>query len=66
MLEESEIRERLIRAQKEHVDLDSTIGLLTSAGAFDQILVQRLKKRKLQLKDEIMTLSSKLIPDDIA
>jgi len=66
MLEEAELRRRLAEAEQEHVDLDAMIDRVAEAGAYDQIQMQRLKKRKLRLKDEITSLRSRLIPDDIA
>jgi hypothetical protein len=52
--------------RSEHRDLDTVITRLSEQGAIDQIQIQRLKKRKLLLKDEIARLESRLIPDDIA
>ncbi|MEJ0045109.1 MAG: YdcH family protein, partial [Rhodospirillales bacterium] len=51
--------------RSEHRDLDTVIARL-SAQPVDQLQVQRLKKRKLMLKDEISRLESRLIPDSIA
>ena len=50
----------------EHRDLDDVIARVTEAGPFDQLQIQRLKKRKLMLKDEIARLESRLLPDIIA
>lgn len=50
----------------EHRDLDDIIGRLLDAGPVDMIQIQRLKKRKLILKDEIAKLEDQLIPDIIA
>ena len=50
----------------EHEDLDDTIERLNEKVPFDQIKLQRLKKRKLFLKDEITNLKSKILPDIIA
>lgn len=57
---------RLHEVRSEHRDLDTVIARLAEQGSLDQIQVQRLKKRKLMLKDEIAWLESRLIPDDIA
>ena len=60
------IRQRLAELQSEHRDLDDVIAQITLGGAFDQLQVQRLKKRKLMLKDQIAQLESELLPDIIA
>ena len=57
---------RLSELETEHRDLDDVIAQITAGVMFDQIQVQRLKKRKLMLKDEILRLRSGLIPDSIA
>ncbi|HJS86279.1 MAG TPA: YdcH family protein [Acetobacteraceae bacterium] len=58
---------RLHELRSEHRDLDTVIARLSADhGSLDQIQVQRLKKRKLMLKDEIAWLENRLIPDDIA
>jgi hypothetical protein len=56
---------RLHELRSEHRDLDTVITRLGESGA-DALQLQRLKKRKLKLKDEIMWLESRLIPDVIA
>jgi hypothetical protein len=56
---------RLHELRSEHRDLDTVIHRLSEGGA-DQLQMQRLKKRKLLLKDEIARLESRLIPDNIA
>ena len=53
-------------SQKKHSELDETIIRLIQLGTHDQLHLRRLKKRKLQLKDQITALNSNLIPDDIA
>ncbi len=57
---------RLHELRSEHRDLDTVIIRMSELGAQDQLSVQRLKKRKLSLKDEIARLESRLIPDNIA
>jgi hypothetical protein len=57
---------RLHELRSEHRDLDTVIIRMSELGAQDLLNVQRLKKRKLSLKDEIMRLESRLIPDNIA
>lgn len=65
-MDEDAIRERLAAVKEEHGDLDTAISAMQSAGAFDLLQVQRLKKRKLILKDEMSTLEGMLLPDIIA
>jgi hypothetical protein len=57
---------KLHELRSEHRDLDSVIARLSEQGAIEQLQLQRLKKRKLLLKDEIAWLESRLIPDSIA
>lgn len=64
--EEREIREELERLRQEHRDLDEAIGAMDMTGLGDPIRRQRLKKRKLALKDRIVQLEDKLLPDIIA
>ena len=52
--------------RSEHRDLDTVIARMSSTGGSDQLQLQRLKKRKLLLKDEIARVESRLIPDSIA
>ena len=56
---------KLHELRSEHRDLDTVIARI-SAGPVDQLQLQRLKKRKLMLKDEVSWLESRLIPDNIA
>ncbi len=60
---ESQIRARLAELEAEHRALDSAIGVMHEQAAPDIFAIQRLKKRKLQLKDSIQRLRSRLIPD---
>ena len=64
--EKTALKVKLIDLRTRHRELDEKIGRLTEEGAFDQIQVQRLKKQKLQLKDEIAEIESQLLPDIIA
>jgi hypothetical protein len=57
---------KLHELRSEHRDLDTVIARLAEAAPTDQLHLQRLKKRKLLLKDEISWLESRLIPDSIA
>ena len=65
-LEQSEIQERIIALQQEHRDLDDAIAALVDKGVYDQLLLQRMKKRKLALRDLIGRLGALLLPDIIA
>ena len=65
-LEQSEIRKRIIALQQEHRDLDDIIAALADTGAHDQLQLQRMKKRKLALRDLIKRLEALLVPDIIA
>jgi hypothetical protein len=60
------IKARLEQLRSEHRDLDDAIARLSEAAPFDTLQVQRLKKRKLVLKDLITRLESQLVPDIIA
>ncbi len=57
---------KLEALRSEHADLDYAISALTDKPAFDQVQVQRLKKRKLWLRDMIARLESEGHPDIIA
>jgi hypothetical protein len=63
---EEELKKRLGALRVEHRDLDAAIAALTSIGGPDQVQVARLKKRKLQLKDQIAIIEDYLTPDIIA
>jgi hypothetical protein len=64
--EERELRELLARLQQEHRDLDAAITALAESPGSDVIQVQRLKKRKLALRDRIRAIEDQLTPDIIA
>ena len=64
--EERELREQLARLQQEHRDLDAAIAALVESPGSDLIQVQRLKKRKLVLRDKIRQIEDQLTPDIIA
>jgi len=65
-VELARIAQRLAALRLEHRDLDLAIARLQSDGEADDLAVKRLKKRKLQLKDQIARLESDLIPDEPA
>ncbi|MDE0057107.1 MAG: DUF465 domain-containing protein [Defluviicoccus sp.] len=60
------LRRRLADLETEHRDLDDVIARIMDAVTYDQLQVQRLKKRKLRLKDEIARIRALLVPDIIA
>ncbi len=64
--EERELREQLARLQQEHRDLDAAISALQHSPGSDLLQVQRLKKRKLYLRDRISHIEDQLTPDIIA
>jgi hypothetical protein len=64
--EERALREQLARLQQEHRDLDAAIAALAASPGADLIQVQRLKKRKLVLRDRIRQIEDQLTPDIIA
>ena len=57
------IEQRIIELQIEHRDLDQIIDRLIQESINDELLLRRLKKRKLQLKDAISSLQQQLTPD---
>ena len=66
MENQESIRRRIAELRIEHRNLGDVIDRVSQPEPFDQLKLQRLKKRKLELKDKIQRLRSKLIPDDIA
>ena len=66
MTDRDALEAKLIELKTEHRDLDDVIARMGKQVPFDQLLMQRLKKRKLQLKDAISRLQARLVPDIIA
>jgi hypothetical protein len=64
--QERELRNQLARLQQEHRDLDVAIAALEDAPGRDILQVQRLKKRKLYLRDRISFIEDQITPDIIA
>ena len=60
------LKAKLAVLKTEHRDLDEVIAQLAERAPFDQLQLQRLKKRKLLLKDQISKIESELLPDIIA
>ncbi len=66
MNEQEQLKELLVQLKAEHRDLDDAINALSQRAVPDMVQIQRLKKRKLVLRDEISRTESKLLPDIIA
>jgi hypothetical protein len=66
MANQEALKEQLALLKSEHRDLDDAIHALAQRQMPDMIQLQRLKKRKLQLRDEIIKIESQLLPDIIA
>ena len=64
--DERELREQLVRLRAEHRDLDAEIVAVEESPTSDQLLIKRLKKRKLAIKDQITAIEDQLWPDIIA
>jgi hypothetical protein len=64
--QEREIRLELARLRQEHRDLDAAIAALELSGRGDRLTIQRLKKKKLAIKDQVSRLEDQLLPDIIA
>ncbi len=66
MEEIEDLKEKLALLEHEHRDLDTIIERLMSVQPIDLLQIQRLKKKKLLLKDQINKLKSDILPDIIA
>ena len=62
----SQIKTRIIELKLEHRDLNQLIEQLVRDPSFEELHIKRLKKRKLQVKDELAILEDRLIPDFLA
>lgn len=62
-LDPEQVQERIVALEIEHRDLDEAIARLADLPNRDDLLLTRLKKRKLQLKDQILQLKMLLVPD---
>ncbi len=60
------LKAKLQELRSEHRDLDEAIARLDAAPAEDELLMRRLKKRKLYLKDRIAAIERALEPDEYA
>jgi hypothetical protein len=61
-----EFRELLVKLRADHRALDEEIVSLENDGGADQLMIRRLKKKKLALKDQITKIEDQLLPDIIA
>ena len=66
MDDELDLLKKLDELRIEHRDLDIVIEKLAGSATIDMLHMQRLKKRKLVLRDHIMTIENMLVPDIIA
>ena len=62
-MDQEEIKRRIIELQIEHRDLDDAIDRLNEQFGVDDLALQRMKKRKLQIKDSVSRLEMGLVPD---
>ncbi len=62
-MDADDVKVRVVELEIEHRDLDTAIELLNESLTVDALQLHRLKKRKLQLKDQIIQLKMQLIPD---
>jgi hypothetical protein len=60
------IRSRVLELRQEHYDLDASIRALEGLPLPDQLMVARLKRKKLALRDQITALEDQILPDIIA
>ena len=64
--EQDALRKKLEDLTLEHRDLDELLNIATSSPSVDMLKFQRLKKRKLAIKDEIRKINRRILPDIIA
>tara|TARA_B100000405_G_scaffold295317_1_gene249214 strand:- start:24 stop:227 length:204 start_codon:yes stop_codon:yes gene_type:complete len=64
--EQNKIKAKINELRKLHSELDIEISKIVKVIPLDQVMLQRIKKKKLKLKDEISKLSSHILPDIIA
>jgi hypothetical protein len=63
--EQAEIRLAIARLRQDHADFDAAIAAMVQAGC-DPLQIQRMKKKKLTIKDQLQRLEDQVIPDIIA
>lgn len=64
--EEKALHKKLALLQQEHTDLDASIEALGLMPSPDQLMIARLKRKKLMLKEEIVKIRDQILPDIIA
>ncbi|MEH6663314.1 MAG: DUF465 domain-containing protein [Brevundimonas sp.] len=64
--DERELRDRVKALRQEHADLDAAIEALGAMPVPDQLRIARMKRRKLALRDEIVKIEDRILPDIIA
>ena len=64
--QQNKIKAKINKLRKLHSELDMEISKIVKVIPVDQVMLQRIKKKKLKLKDEISKLSSHILPDIIA
>ena len=64
--EQNKNKAKINKLRKLHSELDMEISKIVKVIPVDQVMLQRIKKKKLKLKDEISKLSSHILPDIIA
>jgi hypothetical protein len=65
-IQRAELERKLNGLRTQHRDLDDAIDALGNMTVQDSLQIQRLKRQKLQLKDQIVRLENSLVPDIIA
>ena len=65
-LDEDALREQLAELRQDHADLDAAVQAIALSPLPDMLLIGRLKRKKLALKDEIARIEAQLTPDIIA
>ncbi len=63
---QNKIKAKINKLREQHSELDMEISKIVKVIPVDQVMLQRIKKKKLKLKDEISKLSSHILPDIIA
>lgn len=64
--EDQALRDRVAALRQEHQDLSAAIEALQAMPLPDQLLIARMKRRKLSLRDEIVKIEARILPDIIA